>query len=360
MKRLFLDTAAGLGNPSSIHWEGEAARAALGRARAQAAACLGVKSNEVIFTSGGTESNNTVINSFAGGRILISAIEHASVREPALAAGAQVVPVTPKGLLDLAQFKKLLTKETKLVSVIYASNEIGTIQPLKEISKIIKAHRQKYRTATPYFHTDACQATRFLNLKANDLGVDLMTLNAAKVFGPQGVGMLYVRRGVPLKPLLFGGGQEFGLRSGTENVPAIVAAAAALAKWQARRFAEAKKSAPLRDALIKLLTAIPGVTLNGDVAKRLPHHVNVSVAGVSGEQLVVELDERGIAASTGSACSVRGHSESHVILALGKTKSEAQSAVRFTLNPKITLSDIGHTAREFQRIVTKLRQQPKI
>lgn len=360
MKRIFLDTAAGSANPSSIHTEGELARRQLNKARAQAAACLGVKAGEIIFTSGGTESNNMVLNSFTGERILISAIEHASVREPALARQAVIVPVTKKGLIDLEQFKKLLTPETKLVSIIYASNELGTIQPLKELSKIIKVHRAKYKVATPYLHTDACQAARFLNLKVNDLGVDLMTLNTTKVFGPQGVGLLYVRRGVPLKPLLLGGGQEFGLRSGTENVPAIVAGVEAIIKGNAKREREIKKLTPLRDKLINLLIAVPGVTLNGDAVKRLPHHLNLSVNGVSGEQLVIELDQRGIAVSTGSACSARGHSESYVILALGGSLAQADSTIRITLDSKTTLSDIKRVASEFTKIVAKLRKQPII
>ncbi|MBI2482406.1 MAG: cysteine desulfurase [Candidatus Vogelbacteria bacterium] len=359
MKRLYLDIAAGASNPSSIHQEGGMARMALNKARTQVARLLSVKSDEVIFTSGGTESNNTVINSFTGG-ILISAIEHASIREPGLARQAVIVPVTKKGLLDLEQFKKLLTRETKLVSVIYASNELGTIQPLKEISKIIKAHRNKYKISTPYFHTDACQASRFLNLKVNDLGVDLMTLNTHKVGGPAGVGVLYVRHGTPLKPLLLGGGQEFGLRSGTENVSAIVAGVEALVKWNSKREIETKKLTLLRDKLIKSLIAIPGVMVNGDLVKRLPHNINVSVAGVSGEQLVVELDQKGIAISTGSACNNHGHFEGHVILALGGDREQAESTVRITLDTKTSTSDIDRVARVSALVVTKLRQQPKL
>ncbi len=367
--RIYLDTAAAtpldgrvkramlsylgshFGNPSSLHAEGVAAARAVQTARQRAAAVLGVQPDEIIFTSGGTESNNLALTAAAGGEIIISAIEHASV--VAAAPAAIVVPVDARGVIDLKKFKSSLTPQAKLVSVIYANNEIGTIQPLAEIAKIIRAHRKIHQTAFPYLHTDACQATRFLELFVPRLGVDLLTLNAAKIYGPKGVGLLYVKRGVKLLPLQQGGGQEAGRRAGTENVAGIIGLATALELAAASRQTEAKRLDPLRNYFITELQKIPGLKINGTGPNQLPHLVNVTVPGILAEQMVIELDARGIALSTGSACAIASHDESYVIMALGRSKKEAEQSVRFSFDRTTTRTELKYVLKMIKEVIKK-------
>jgi cysteine desulfurase len=369
MTRIYLDTAAAtpldgrvkramlpyldsrFGNPSSLHAEGVAAARWVQTARQQAAAVLGVQPDEIIFTSGGTESNNLALTAAAGGEIVISAIEHASIK--VACPMAVLVPVDARGVIDLKKFKASLTSQTKLVSVIYANNEIGTIQPLAEIAKIIRAHRKIHQTAFPYLHTDACQATRFLELFIPRLGVDLLTLNAAKIYGPKGVGLLYVKRGVKLLPLQQGGGQEDGRRAGTENVAGIVGLATALELAASERRTQSQKLSTLRNYFIAELQKIPGLKINGTGPEQLPHLVNVTVPNLLAEQLVIELDARGIALSTGSACAIASHDESYVIMALGRSKKEAEQSVRFSFDRHTTKMELKYVLKMIKEVIKK-------
>jgi cysteine desulfurase len=284
--------------------------------------------------------------------IIVSAIEHASVLQPAKElekrgeVALTVLPVDKDGVVDLKVLKESLRPETILVSIMFANNEIGTIQPIKEIAKILRDFRRerglnKDHANYPYFHTDACQATRFFDLDTRKLGVDLMTINANKMYGPKGGGALYVRRGVKVAPLLYGGGQEGTLRSGTENVSGIVGLAKAFVLATKFRDKETKNLNKLRDyAIKKIQKEIPGTILNGSATNRLPNNLNFTFPGVDAEWLVLQLDAKGISCSTGSACSFNTKDESYVIMALGKTEADAKSSVRFSLGRETTKSDL--------------------
>lgn len=376
MKQIYFDTAAATPldpkvgkimaevaqknwpNPSSLHAGGVAAAKALALARQEIAAVINARPAEIIFTSGGTEANNLAVLGVPEGEIIVSAIEHSSVLAPAArrAGAVRVLPVLSNGLVNLPILKTLLNKNTVLVSIMYANNEIGTIQPIKEIAKIIRAHRAKFNTALPYFHIDACQAARFLDLNVQSLGVDLMTINGGKIYGPKGAGLLYVRKGVNLAPLIYGGGQEDGRRGGTENVPAATGLAAALRLANKLKNTESKKLIALRDyAVKKIQTEIKEAVLNGDPVLRLPNNLNFSFSGVWGEQLVLELDAVGIAASTGSACAIPKHDDSYVILALKKGREVARGAVRFTFGREIKKTDLDYLVKQLKIIIPKLR-----
>ncbi|MBI2097972.1 MAG: cysteine desulfurase [Candidatus Vogelbacteria bacterium] len=379
MKRIYLDTAAGFNNPSSIHVEGVAAAKALDSARALTAAILGTRAEEIIFTSGGTESNNLAIfglvRTFGKGHIITTAIEHASVLEPCRSLEREgwavtYLPVKPDGLTDPAVFARALRPDTVLVSIAYANNEIGVIQPLRELARVVRKFRNvKHRNVqhrmsnkmcdirclTPIFHTDACQAPRFLDCRVPALGVDMMTLNSGKIYGPKGVGCLYVRQGIKLSPLLLGGGQERGLRSGTENVPGIVGLAAALRLGAKLREKESVRLAKLRDYFIEKLLALPGVVLNGSAESRLPNNINVSFVGADSEYLVLALDAAGVACSSGSACSTHLQDSSYVIQALGGNQERARSAVRFTLGRDTTKRDLDYVLKILPGILSRSR-----
>lgn len=341
-----MDAAAGRVNPSSIHQEGVAARAKLEQARRTVAEVLVCQPDEIIFTSGGTESNNLAIFGVNQPRGLVnhrgfSEIEHSSILQTD--PKATLIPVNADGLVDLSELKKSLAPKTVLVSIAYANNEIGVIQPIREIAKIIR-HARKNGSRV-LFHTDACQAPSFLDLNVARLGVDLLTLNSAKVYGPPGVGCLYVKRGIKLTPQLFGGGQERGWRPGTENVEGIVRFAKALKICASKREQESKRLTVLRDYFIKNLLKFPKVNLNGSASARLPNNVNVSFAGIEAEQLVIELDVKGVACSAGSACSARTGDESHV----------APNGVRFTLGRDTTKTDLDYVLKILPPIIKKLR-----
>ena len=257
----------------------------------------------------------------------------------------------------MRELKKSLSKDTVLVSIMYANNEIGTVQPVSEIAKIIRDFRKRNSgSATPFFHTDAIQAAGYLNLNVAKLGVDLMSVNASKIYGPKGSGFLYVKRGVKLLPVLYGGGQERGLRPGTENIAGIAGLAKAFEISQNLATKESKRIRVLRDYLIKcILKKIPHSSLNGHPVLRLPNNVNVTISGVEGESSVLYLDAAGIACSTGSACTSSSLEPSHVILALGKSKEDAHCSVRFTLGRKTQKKDIDYLLKVFPDIVKKLR-----
>lgn len=353
------------GNASSIHKEGCDARNDLTQARRVIAELVEAGADEIIFTNGGTESDNLAIfgvaRQYKKGHIITSAIEHHAVLNPCEALEKEGFKVTyvktdKDGIVNLKEFKKSLRKDTILVSIMYANNEIGTIQPIREIAKIIRDFRKKNNIGFPLFHTDAIQAAGYLDLNVQRLGVDLMSVNASKIYGPKGMGFLYAKKGIKLQPILYGGGQERGLRPGTENLAGIVGLAKALeiAKNAAQK--ETKRLSVLRDYLIRnILSKIPRTRLNGHPVLRLPNNVNVTISGIEGESLVLYLDAAGIACSTGSACTSTSLEPSHVITALGRLEEDAHCSIRFTLGRKTTKNDIDYLLKVLPSIVKKLR-----
>ncbi len=347
------------GNPSSIHQDGQAARRALDQSRTQILTQLGAFSvKELIFTSGGTESCSLAILGAAfarqdhGRHILISAIEHPAVVEAAgfLEAlfGFEIerIPVGPDGILDPNELEKRLRTDTILASVMLANNEIGTIQPIQELAQICRAHGT-------LFHTDACQAPGYTDIRVDHLEPDLMTLNAAKIGGPKGVGLLYVRQGTPLVPLQRGGGQEFRQRGGTENVAGIVGFAKAFELTLAHAETESVRLKKLRDQLWSELVKIPGLVLNGSADSRLPNNLNIHTPGISGESLVMRLDLEGLAASSGSACSSGKTEPSPVLLALGQDTQKATQSLRLTLGWNTTESDVDKAIEILRKILAQ-------
>lgn len=359
------------GNPSALYRQGRLAKEAVDQSRETVAGILHSRSEEIIFTAGGTEADNIAIFGAAQmfrGRakhLITTTIEHhAALRsfETLEREGWDVTyaPVSGDGIVDPEAIRRAIRSDTLLVSVMCANNEIGTIQPIQEIGRVLKDERKKRsaegNSLPNYFHCDASQAAGFLDLDVQKLGVDLMSLNGGKIYGPKGTGCLFVRSGVRVKPIFHGGGQEKNLRSGTENVPGIVGFAKALEIAEAERERESGRLVELRDYLIRRLTAeIPKTVLNGHPTKRLPNNVNVSVLDIEGEAVILYLDARGIAISTGSACTSTTLDPSHVILALGKPYEYAHSSLRFTLGRSTTREDIDYVMEVFPGIVEKLR-----
>jgi cysteine desulfurase len=374
-------------NPSSLYRAARDTRRAVEDARHRIANVLGAKLTEVIFTSGGTEGDNLaiqgVLRAHPGAHWVTTAIEHDAVLrlvdalDPTVAqeGGAQpstqghpatVVPVKPTGLVDPAAVTAAVTDDTVLVSVMLANNEIGTIQPVANIAAAltrIRADRAGRGVDRPlYLHTDATQAPNYLSLHVTRLGVDLLTLNGSKIYGPKGVGALYVRQGTALEPLQYGGGQERERRSGTENVAGIVGLAAALELAATARDTEARRLTALRDRLLRALTDpgspayVPGARLNGDRKRRLPNNLNLTIPGADGEAMVLYLDNAGVQASTGSACSTGSLDPSHVLLALGLTPNEANSSLRLTLGRGTDDAAVDYVAQTLPQIIQRVRE----
>jgi len=352
------------GNPGSLHSKGLKAKNAMDSARQKVAGILGAKSEEIIFTGSGTESINLAIKGVAralkrqgkGNHIITSKIEHHAVLdsckflEKSEGFETTFLKVDGKGMISLKEIEESIRPETILISIMYANNEIGTIEPIKEIAKIAKRHNV-------LFHTDACQAGFELDVNVQDLGVDLMTLNGSKIYGPKGMGMLFVKKGTPIEPIIHGGGQERGLRSGTENVPGIVGFAKALEICQRQKKKEARRQERLRDYFIKGLKArIDGLILNGHQTKRLPNNVNVSIMGIEGEAILLRLNEFGIFASSGSACTSHSLDPSHVVLATGASFEQAHGSLRFSLGLTTTKKDVDFVLAKLPKIVKELRQ----
>lgn len=363
------------GNPSSLHQFGQRALAAVDEAREKIADFLGCSAQEVVFTGSATEANNLAIKGLVGGpqcaagsselHIITSAIEHDSVLETCRALekeGVKVtyLPVTKDGFVRPVDVEKVMKENTVLVSIMYANNEIGTIQPIAEIGKFIKNINTKRYTLNPkssrvYFHTDAVQAANYLDCNTDKLGVDLLTMSSHKIYGPKGVGALYIKKGTSIKPLAYGGGQEFGLRSGTENVAGIAGFGAAI-EQVLHRSSDAEKIRALRDRLIGgVLKNIPSARLNGSSEFCLPNNVNICFPGVDAESLIIALDQEGIAVSSGSACSTRAIKPSHVLLALGLSEKDARSSVRITLGRYTTEREIAAPLKALPGLVKKVR-----
>lgn len=347
------------GNPGSMHSLGLQAKNALDKSRRTVAKILNCSEEEIIFTGSGTESINLAIKGVAltskGKHIITQKTEHHAVLETCESLQRQGYEITfldtdKFGLVNLKELEKVIRKDTILVTIMYANNEVGTIQPIKEIAKICK-------TRGVIFHTDACQATGYLNMNVQSLGVDLMSMNGSKIYGPKGVGVLYKKKGVTIKPLIHGGGQELRLRSGTENIPSIVGFAKALSLAEKEKEKEVRRLATLRDKLIKgILGKIPKTFLNGHPTKRLPNNVNISVLDVEGEAILLYLDKYQICASTGSACTSKTLDPSHVILAMGLPYEAAHGSLRFTLGRFNTEKDIKKVLKILPGVVKKIRE----
>lgn len=363
VKKTMAETEKFFGNPSSIHQEGRLAKKILEEARLKISKIINSKPKEIIFTGGGTEGNNLAIFGAAMGRIkkerrvITSKIEHPSVLnafKELERRGFEVIylNVDKNGFVNLDELKSALRGNAILVSIIYANHEIGVIQEISKISRMIKGFKPEI-----VFHTDACQASNYLSLDVKKLGVDLMTINGSKIYGPKGTGFLYVKEDVNLKPLFFGGEQERNLRPGTENTVGVAGLAKALEIAQKEKNPESKRLIRLRNYFIKgILKTIPQSRLNGHYRQRLPNNVNISIYGIEGEAAVLHLDNLGIACSTGSACTSSKLEPSHVVLALGLPYEFANGSIRFSLGRKTTKKDIDYVLKQLSKTIKILRQ----
>ena len=372
---------AEFGNPSSLYKKGRQGELAVNGARKTIGKLIGAKSEEIIFTAGGTESINLAIFGVARnfellhkkkGHIITSAVEHHAVLHSVEALEqegwqASFIGVDTNGFIKLDELKAAVRPDTVLISVMLANNEIGTIEPIAEIAKWLgklNAERVQKKLHTINLHTDACQAAGFLEMNVAKLGVDLMTVNGSKIYGPKQTGFLFVKTGVKLRPLIFGGGQEKNLRGGTENVPGIAGLAEALKLAQKIRLKENKRLQTLRNYLTaEILKSIPDALLNGPGAEtdseshptRLPNNASVSFKNVEGEALMLYLDAEGIAVSTGSACSTGSTDPSHVLKAIGRSVDYSYGTLRLTLGRATTKKDLDYTVKILSQTVKQLR-----
>jgi cysteine desulfurase len=347
------------GNPSSIYRLGRLSLEALDAAHESVAEALGCRPTEVVFTGGGSEADNLAIKGVAqaqrrrGNHLITSAIEHHAVQHTCQQLEREgytvtYLPVDRDGLVNPDDVAAAIRDETALVSIMYANNEIGTIQPIAEIGRVCRARRVP-------FHTDAVQAGPLLELDVAALGVDLLTLSSHKFYGPKGVGILYVRQGTRLAPQVLGGSQERNRRAGTENVPGIVGAAYALERTRAEHESEGERLQALRDRLSEGILKMPGVRLTGHPTRRLPGHASFAFDGVEGESLLLNLDLIGVAASSGSACSSGAVEPSHVLTAIGLSASEARGHLRLTLGHSTSGEDIEFVLAQLPPILERLR-----
>jgi len=390
MKRIYLDYSATtpvdkkvlaamtpyfsekFGNPSSVHGYGQEALVALDRARHAVADMLGCLSQEVICTGSATEANNLALGgvvrqALEKGKpvhIITSSIEHESVENPLMhlardpMVSVTYVPVSRDGFIDLDKFRNSLMEHTALVSAIYANNEIGTIQPITKIAEIIRAHNLKaksYKLKT-VFHTDAAQAAYYLNMKVNELGVDLMTLSGHKMYAPKGVGALYVKKGTPLTPLIFGSGQEYGKRSGTENIPGVIGMGEACAQIKENKEIVERIKKLRNHFITEVCGKITIASLNGAQENRLPGNANMLFKGVRAQDLIVMLDGEGVAVSAGSACQSKALAFSHVLSAIGLSEKDARSSIRFSFGKYTTKKDIDYTVFVLVKLIKILHK----
>ncbi len=341
-------------NPSAIYSSGVMAKKVLKESREKIAQALHAHADEVIFTGSGTEANNLALNWVpAGKHIIVSVIEHSSIIETARALekkGVKVsyISVDKNGLINLDEFKKALRPETVLVSIMTVNNEIGTIQPIQEIAKIIRHARKNNNSIYPIFHTDACQAG-LVPLYVEKLGVDLLTLDSHKIYGPRGIGLLYVQRGTNLQPIIHGGGQQKGLRSGTENIPGIAGLAFALEISEKIRNKEFARLTELKNFFIKELIKLnPKISINGQPENTSPHILNISIPDIDNEFLVLQLDTKGIECSTKSAC-LHNEDESYVLKSIG---ADSRKSVRFSFGRRTTKNDLKFVIKTLKELIS--------
>lgn len=350
------------GNPGSFNSAGLPTKNATEHARKKIARILNCTDTEIIFTSGGTESNNLALQGVyralktKGKHIITSKVEHPAILETCeyleREEGAEItyLDVDAYGMVHPEEVKKAIKENTILVSIMYANNEIGTINPIQEIAKVCKEKRI-------LFHTDACQAAGYCSIDTKELGIDLMTINGSKIYGPKGTGLLYIKRGTSIKPLLFGGQQENRMRAGTENVPGIIGLTKALEIAHEEKEQETIRLTYLRDKLINgVMQTVPKTFLNGHPTERLPNNANLSFLDIEGEALLLYLDGYGIAASSGSACTSHTLDPSHVILATGLPYEAAHGSIRFTLGKQTTEKDIDAVLEKLPALVKALRE----
>ncbi|HRW83553.1 MAG TPA: cysteine desulfurase family protein, partial [Methanothrix sp.] len=357
MKTAFVEI---FGNASSLHQPGLAARAALEEARERVAGLIGAKAEEVYFTSGGTESDNLAIRGAAlanrarGRHIITTSIEHPAILEPCRRLeeeeGFEVtyLPVTREGLVEVEALESAIREDTILISIMHANNEIGTIQPIAEAG-------EQARSRGIVFHTDAVQTVGKIPAKVDDLGVDLLSISSHKLHGPKGVGALYIRKGTPIEPIVFGGGHERGMRSGTENVPGIVGLATAAELAEENLEDDMVRMSGMRDRLADyVLERVEDTWVNGSRTKRLPHNLNLGFSFIEGEALLLRLDAEGIAVSTGSACSSKKTVASHVLTAIGLKPEEAHGSLRITLGRENTDEEVDFVAETIVSVAESL------
>ncbi len=362
LKVLTIQLKENFANSMSLHFLGQKAAEEVEKSRQKIAKIINAHPEEIIFTSSATESNNLALKgtAFANknrgkNHLIVSKIEHDCVIESARWLQSQGFSVSwldvdKYGLVDINQLKNLIKKETFLVSVIHGNNEIGTIQDIAEIGRICQK-------AGVYFHTDAAQSFAREKIDVRAMNIDLLTASSHKIYGPKGIALLYVKKGVIIEPLLHGGGHEGGLRSSTVNVPAIVAFAKAAEIMNKKKDKENKRLAKLRDYLIEaILTKIPRTKLNGHPTNRLANNINISFNGVEGESLLMELDFYGIEVSTGSACSSKNLMPSHVLMALGLPAQEAHGSLRISLGRFTTKDEVDYLIKILIKVVNKLRR----
>jgi cysteine desulfurase len=359
------------GNPSSIYEMAQQSRGAVDQARRTIARALGCRTSEVVFTSGGTESDNAAVKGVAtalrniGNHVITSSIEHHAVLHAChqleqFGFDVTYLPVDEYGLVDPEDVARAVTERTTLVSVMLANNEIGTIEPIAEIADAVDREARSIGRKI-YFHTDAVQAMGAIDVNVRDLGVDLLSLSGHKLHGPKGVGALYIKRGTPFEPLILGGGQEREKRSGTENVPSIVGMSEAIRLAELERSAISPRLARLRDRIISsVYERIPDAKLNGDPVRRLPNNVNISFESVEGEPILLGLDFAGICASSGSACSSASLEPSHVLTAIGLPADLAQGSLRITIGRETTDEDVEYMIETLTNLVGRLRAMPSL
>lgn len=374
MKEIYLDNAAATpidpmvlkamntasllyGNPSSFNDAGRAARAAIEKSRQTIAKFLGARPDEIVFTSSGSEANSLAIkgtlSGLKSGSVVTTSIEHSSVLNTfkQLSFKTKIVPVDHCGLVDLKALERSLDDNCRMVSVMYANNEIGTIEPIKKISKIVSEFNKK-KGANILFHVDACQAALFLDMNVQRLGADLLTFDGCKIYGPHGIGVLYLKRGTPVRGLTGWAGQEKGLKSGTENTQSIVGLAQAVSLIKPN---EGKYIALLRDYAIEQLKQIPDLIINGPVGEnRLPNNINVCLPNLTSETLLLELDKHGIRAGSGSACTSHSVEPSEVLKAIGVPITHIDGALRFSLGRQTTKQEIDHLIKTLKKIKPEL------
>lgn len=362
------------GNAGALYALGRQSQAAIEGARQTIAAGFNCQSDTILFTSGGTEGDNLALIGVAramkakGRHIISTAVEHHAVLhalETLKAEGFEVtlLPVNAEGLVSVEDLKRALRPDTVLISIMYANNEMGAIQPLADIGRALLKYRKERQTAYPYFHTDACQAAQYLEMDVEKLHVDLMVINGSKIYGPKGVGAMYVRRGTPLVPMIYGGSQERGRRAGTENVPGIVGLAEAYKLVRRKADKESARLTKLSEYFwSKLQKTIPKIRLNGPAigGKRLPNNLNVSFMDIEGEAMVLYLDEFGIMCSTGSACTSTSLEPSHVLRAMGMPYEYAHGSLRFTLGQSTVKSEIDYVLKHLPNIVKLLREMSPV
>ncbi len=346
------------GNPSSIHRYGRLAKKGIEKARKQIANLINADSAEIFFTSGGTESNNAALYGITkkspGSRIITSSIEHDAILEPCKKLekeGFDIIylPVNNYGLVDPIILKKNLTENTSLVSIMFGNNEVGTVEPISDFINICREQNIP-------FHTDAVQAIGKIPIDVKELGIDLLSISSHKINGPKGIGALYVRKGISIDPIILGGGQENGFRSGTENVANIVGFGKACELSRINFLKNISKMKELRDYLSKkIIQEISEVTLNGHPKTRLPNNIHLTFLGVNGEDLLIKLDENGIAASTGSACSVHIQKASHVLQAMKFSHEQITGSLRLTIGISNNLEEMDKTVEILKNVVKELR-----